>query len=275
MTLIVSPCPDERPVDQMPYSSNRYLPSLEDALRRNPAHFQLDDAEHALGPATLVFSQDGGPVRTIATGRRIIPTGVYPSRKAGRPLPWESQYEQKFFYFSEVDTDVVTYRAQMFRIDFEEANRSYIVDCVRQLSTGQIEVIEVKKNKTLIGTIDYQQKLTAVRQVCRQLGWDFRLILGDRLQEPQWYYDAIFDIQSWRLTQYTSEDIYRVAHSVGPKGWMPMGLLAHDLGGAQVGAAKLKAMMIQRVVRLDLSSPLSASTPVSLLGNHKPNERSQ
>lgn len=259
----------------MPYTSKGYLPSLEDALRRNPINFQLDDAEHDLGPATLVFSQDGGPVRTIATGRRVIPTGVYPSRKAGRPLPWESQHEQKFFYFSEVDTDVVTYRAQLFRIDFKEANRSYIVDCVRQLSTGQIEVAEIKKNKSLIGTAEYQKKLNAVRNVCRQLGWNFRLILGDRLQEPQWYYDAIFDIQSWRLTQYTSEDIYRVAHSVGSRGSIPMELLAQDLGGEQLGAAKLKAMMIQRVVRLDLSSPLSGSTPVSLLENFEPNRRSQ
>ena len=259
----------------MPYIPKGYLPSLEDALRRKPTCFQLDDAEHDLGPATLVFSQDGGPVRTIATGRRVIPTGVYPSRKAGRPLPWESQYEQKFFYFSEVDTNVVMYRAQMFRIDFKEANRSYIVDCVRQLSTGQIEVVEVKKNKTLIGTFEYQQKLNAVRKVCHQLGWNFRLILGDRLQEPQWYYDAIFDIQSWRLTQYTSEDIYRVAQAVSLTGAMPMELLARDIGGEQLGAAKLKAMMIQRVVRLDLSSPLSGSTPVSLLENFVSNGRSQ
>ena len=259
----------------MPYTSKGYLPSLEDTLQRTPIHFQLDDVEHDLGPATLVFSQDGGPVRTIATGRRVITTGVYPSRKAGRPLPWESQYEQKFFYFSEVDTDVVTYRAQMFRIDFKEANRSYIVDCVRQLSTGKIEVVEIKKNKALIGTPEYQRKINAVRQVCRQLGWSFKLILGDRLQEPQWFYDAIFDIQSWRLTQYTSEDIYRVAQAVGSSGAMPMELLARDIGGKQLGAAKLKAMMIQRVVRLDLSSPLSGSTRVSLLENFEPNGRSQ
>lgn len=90
----------------------------------------------------------GAPIRTIVTGRRIITTGVYASRKAGRPLPYESMNELAFFMHREVDTEVVDYRAQPFRLEFmiEGRKRTYIVDCVRLMADGGIEVVEVKSD---------------------------------------------------------------------------------------------------------------------------------
>lgn len=44
--------------------------------------------------ATLVATPCGAPIRTIVTGRRVITTGVYASRKAGRPQPYESMNER-------------------------------------------------------------------------------------------------------------------------------------------------------------------------------------
>ena len=67
--------------------------------------------------ATIVVTPNGAPIRTIVTGRRPIVTGTYASRKAGRPLPYESMLERAFFMHSEVDPDVVDYRAQPFRLD--------------------------------------------------------------------------------------------------------------------------------------------------------------
>ena len=63
--------------------------------------------------ATLVTTLCGAPIRTIVTGRRVITTGVYASRKAGRPLPYESMNELAFFMHCEVDTEVADYRAHL------------------------------------------------------------------------------------------------------------------------------------------------------------------
>lgn len=51
--------------------------------------------------ATLVTTPCGAPIRTIVTGRRVITTGVYASRKAGRPQPYESMNERAFFMHCE------------------------------------------------------------------------------------------------------------------------------------------------------------------------------
>ncbi|MNE58427.1 hypothetical protein D3C80_1534570 [compost metagenome] len=46
---------------------------------------------------------------------------------------------------------------------------------------------------------------------------------------------------------------------------MPLARISEHLGDLVVVAAKLKAMMVGRVVRLDLSRPLNSDTSVSLL----------
>lgn len=46
---------------------------------------------------------------------------------------------------------------------------------------------------------------------------------------------------------------------------LPLGRLAECLGERLAGIAKLKAMMIGRIVRLDLSGPPTASTSVTLV----------
>jgi hypothetical protein len=98
--------------------------------------------------ATLVTTRCGAPIRTIITGRRVITTGVYASRKAGRPLPYESMNERAFFLHCEVDTEVVDYHAQPFRLEFviRGRKRAYIADCVRLMADGAIEVVEIKSD---------------------------------------------------------------------------------------------------------------------------------
>lgn len=244
----------------------RHFETLDVALMRERTYdHDQPYRDDLFNDATLVVTGDGRPIRTIVTGRRVIPTGVFASRKAGRPLPWESLYERAFFFHSEVDPDVVDYRAQLFRFDFLRAKRAYIVDCVRQLANGVIEVVEIKKDRRFIQDRDYAEKLEAVRAVCERQGWKFRVVFSAALMEPKWQFAAIADIQSWRLTTYSVADTYTVSEALLEHGPLPLGLLADRIGGRLHGVAKLKAMMVKRIVRLDLSSPLSSQTPVALL----------
>lgn len=142
--------------------------------------------ENISAEATLVMTETGAPIRTIVTGRRVVTTGVYASRKAGRALPYESMNERAFFMHSEIDTNVVDYRAQMFRLEFliDDRKRAYIVDCVRLLASGEVEVVEIKNDRRALRDPDYARKLEAVRIICERVGWRFRIVFKSSLFEP-------------------------------------------------------------------------------------------
>lgn len=227
--------------------------------------------------ATLVLTKDGAPIRSIITGRRHITTGSYASRKAGRGLPYESMAERALFMQSEVDPDVVDYRAQPFRFEFaiDGQKRSYIVDCVRLLSDGTIEVVEVKHDARSLRDPDYVAKLQAVRLICERVGWRFRVVLQKALRTSR-AFDDIVDIQSWRFTSFGQADVFCVATAID-QGVTSLGDLAealsrlaspeYPLRAMAVAIAKLKAMVVKRVVRFDLSHPLSLKTKVALVAD--------
>lgn len=209
--------------------------------------------------ATLVVTANGGPIRTIITGRRRITTGSYASVKAGRSLPFESMNERAFLMDSEVDTSVVDYRAQPFRLELVigGVKRAYIPDGLRLLDTGSLEVIEIKKDWQSLSDPDYASKLECVAKVCELVGWRFRIIYASELFQPPQRYRNVLDVQSWRLTEYSDSDLYRIAARLDVAKIEALGVLSDLLGGGPSGNAKLKAMMVGRVVRIDLNEPIS------------------
>lgn len=221
----------------------------------------------ALTTGRIVFPTSGGPIRTIVTGRRHIVTGSYASRKACRAMPFEGMNERLFFMHSEVDTSVVDYRAQPFRFEFtiDGARRTYIVDCVRLLSDGRIEVVEVKNDRRALRDDHYLEKLNRVAETCTALGWDFRVVLREGLENPRVRLENIELIQSRRHTRFTSADVYVALESIEQAGGrISMGKLAEGLGDAHRGRAVLQAMMVHRLVEIDLSKPLGPESSVSL-----------
>jgi len=242
--------------------------ALDDAI--NDVAFTTGDPlswEDLSATATLVVTPAGVPIRTIITGRRVITTGTYASRKAGRALPYESMNERAFFMHSEADTNVVDYRAQPFRFEFviDGRKRTYIVDCVRLLADGGLEIVEVKNDHRALKDPDYRLKLQAVRLICDRVGWRFRVVMKSALFEPAETYQAILDIQSWAFTEFTSADVFRVVDELERQGKRSLVELATCLGERPIGIAKLKAMVVGRIVRFDLSSPLNNETSVELV----------
>ncbi|MEG2313796.1 TnsA endonuclease N-terminal domain-containing protein, partial [Brevundimonas sp.] len=213
----------------------------------------------------------GAPIRTIVTGRRVITTGVYASRKAGRPLPYESMNELAFFMHCEVDTEVVDYRAQPFRLEFviDGRKRTYIVDCVRLMADGGIEVVEVKSNSRALQDQDYAEKLQAVRAICQQVGWCFRLVFMKALMKRTSFHRNVTDIQSRRMTDYTSADVFQVVEILGRSGDAALGELVQHLGIRALGLAKLQAMMVGRIVHIDLTQPIGDASRVALVPNQR------
>lgn len=241
--------------------------TLNDALLGLACDENREAWESLSATATMVLSKSGGSIRTIVTGRRIITTGVYASRKTGCGHPYESPLEKAFFMLCEVDTDVVDYRAQPFRFEFvvDGVKRAYLPDAVTLRANGVVEVIEIKRDPADLKDPEYRLKLQAVREICDRIGWRFRIMFRKDLTEPSSFYRAVEDIQSWAFTDYSVADIFEVVHLLRVKEKLPLEQLADALGERPLGIAKLKAMMVGRIVRLDLSTIPNNSTSVTLV----------
>jgi len=59
------------------------------------------------------------------------------------------------------------------------------------------------------------------------------------------------------MTEYSDSDLYRIAARLDVAKIEALGVLSDLLGGGPSGNAKLKAMMVGRVVRIDLNEPIS------------------
>ncbi len=216
----------------------------------------------------VVITPDGQPIRTIITGRRRQVTGSYSSRKAGRGFPFESMNEQALLMHSEVDTDVVTFAAQPCRFEFtvEGRSRVYIADCGRLLSDGTIEIVEVKNDRRHLQDRDYAAKLERVEAICEAVGWTFRTVFSHELFLPKVRHENVVEIQSQSTATFDVADEYvaRVALARGG-GRITLGELADALGGRQRGMAIAKAMMVHRIVAIDLERPLCRASAVTLV----------
>lgn len=214
----------------------------------------------------VVLPEDGRPIRSVITGRRTQVTGSYASRKAGRAQVFESMTERAFFMHCEVDVRVVDYRAQPFRFEFLLGGRwrTYIADCVRLMDDGRIEVIELKSDLRDLRDLDYQAKLERVRGLCGLLGWRFSIVRRRHLEASVVHQRNIELVQQDRLTSFDDRHVYRVTDALAEDA-TPLGEVAEATEVPQVGVAIIKAMMVARIVEIDLGRPLTEDSPVRLL----------
>lgn len=223
--------------------------------------------------AKIVATPDKDSIRTVITGRKHIVSGRYASRKARRALPYEGMNEPAFFMHSEVDTNVVDYRAQPFRFEFlaDGVLRRYIPDCVRLLADGSVEVVEVKFDHRMLEHPKIAAQLSAARRVCEHLGWSFRVVTSADLRRPKTQYDNIVQIQQRRMVKFDASDTYVACDYIQAAGGeVELGGLAEALGDKRVGLAIAQAMMVSRLIKIDLRAPLSAASSVTLVEGVRP-----
>lgn len=220
----------------------------------------------AISAATrIVLPDTDRPMREVITGRNIRPTGSYASRKAGRPVAFESMNERAVFLHSEVDPFVANYLSQPCRFEFaiDGVQRSYVPDCARILADGSLEILEVKSDRRALEDVDYRRKLDHVARACRAAGWSFRVVFGAPLRKRTTRNTTVQLIQHHRLACYGENDVYIVQELLeGSSRRLTLNDLARALGDEVVGRAKVCAMMVGRHLAIDLDAPLTAASHV-------------
>lgn len=216
--------------------------------------------------AACITRYDRTPIRPITNGRQTKPVGRYYSLKNGGSAPWESRNELRALYHAEISTDVLTYRVQPHTLKFviDGVARSYTPDREEKLVGGQERVIEVKDAFEAENDPDYSEKLEHAHAVYRLSGKLFRI--QERAEiEARPLFDAVELIQGFRRTAVTVQDILLVQDKFSGHDVLPLGEVRDLFKSAPLGFAKLSAMMVRRILTLDLSHRLCSETSVRLV----------
>ena len=218
--------------------------------------------------ARITTARRGGPVRTIINGRHRKPTGRYASRKARRSLPWEARDERDYFWVCESDAAVVDYLSQPHRLSIRMPSGPdliYYPDVRRHMASGQVEIVEIKKDNAPSSRLhdpDYALKLELARQVYAGLRWSFSVVTGEQLRRGYALRTA-YDIQRNRFARTDTRDVVTVLAAISSGGGtLDVEEAVEVLGGTPHARAKLRSLVVQRVLSVDLSQTLDGYASV-------------
>lgn len=206
-----------------------------------------------------------GSLRTIITGTKCKPTGVYNSVKTGLVQPYESQYELLFMKICEADWHVSEWTAQPCRFEIvdEEFRLDYFPDFQVVRSNAQIEYVEIKRSETDEVLGDVARKLDLMKGFCESIGSQFRIVdLTDLSVEPR--LSNAEAIQRDAHTKITVDDTFKLTQAFRDYAGnaVPYGKAVDLLGGGIIGRKKLHSMIVRRGAAIDISQSITANTPV-------------
>ena len=216
--------------------------------------------------ATIDQRRDRGPMRPVGRRRGIRPGGLYYSQKMGRLVGYESDNEKCDFYRSEVRSEVISYREQPHTIKAVIAGevRRYTPDREDQFADGRIEIVEVKDEFEADKDPDYTVKLNYFAEVYERLGWSFKLTTREEIKNPATF-ETVENIQRYRRASFTATEVADVRHGLGEVGECRLGELLSIFPSELVGLPKLCAMMVGRILVLDVRTRLEAASIVKLI----------
>jgi hypothetical protein len=211
-----------------------------------------------LGAVEVLRRADGRNVR-IGNGRRNRPVGRYASVKNGESRVWESRPELFDIYHAEVDPDVVAYTTQPETLRWQSngRRRQYTPDRQDVLVNGH-RYVEVKDVYDEDRDPEYAGKLAEACEIYRHMGCE--LSIRDRgaiTAEP--LFSAVEEIQSCRRAIVTPDHVLQAEHLLGEYG-RQFADFADGLGSR----ATCLAMLVRRVIRIDLTHGLVDDAQVSL-----------
>lgn len=218
------------------------------------------------GSSSVTIAQDplGRSVKTVITGTRRYATHEMQSIKSGHLQSAENDGQFALAKTCEVRTDVVDFLLHPHRVDLESSSGtlSYIPTMARQFEDGAVEIVE------MIGRCRRQHYPEAARREAlveyARRGWRFTEIDHDKACQE--FKDAYMnDVYFGRRTAFTSRDHLRLTgRLLAAGGSATLEDAASAIGCRVRGELVLCAMMVRRMVEIDLARRLSSSSTVSL-----------
>jgi len=214
--------------------------------------------------AEIVAFSDGSPVRLRQNGRLAKPMGLEFSVKTGDHVPWESRNEQHALWHAEMNSGVVSYRAQphTLRLVMEGRRASYTPDLLLEGVDGAIDIVEVKDTFEEKKDPEYTDKLNRADIIYHSLGWSFTIVTKAELEaEPA--FSEVELLHRYRKAALQIDHMH-AAQAVLATGPTTLKALRRILPPDPVGLAQLSAMIVHRIVGVDLTNGLADDAVVAL-----------
>ena len=204
---------------------------------------------------------DGGPVRLRRNGRQPKAVGLYFSVKSGRHLPYESRLKLHDLWRAEVASDVVRSQPQPFTLRFmlDGQVRRYTPDRRDLLVSGAEQIVEIRDDgEAGEGGIE-----EVVRSILSARGMSYVVRRRSEIEaEPT--FSAVEIVQRNRRAQVSSGQVVAVRSLLANRP-QPLADVLTTLPPGPSGFATACAMMVRRLIAIDLSQGLSAHSCVSLV----------
>lgn len=205
------------------------------------------------------------PVRKVVTRRSNHFRGFHPSRKNGLPIAWESQLEASFLRFLELSPEVLTYEVQpsleVFSMDGRDTK--YIPDVCVNFVDGTTGWFEVKPSMRLLNH-KVTLKTKAIRAHFESTERIFH-IATEKLILAMPMADNLLTLMYHRrgedISEAYSENLSSKFNSDPPQ------TLADLI--EILGAQEAWRLLGLGYIGIDLRKPISASTPIFLIGGHR------
>jgi hypothetical protein len=219
--------------------------------------------------ARIVWTPDGMPICDLAPRART-PVGKYNSRKAGRFLAHRSRGhgfvggEKLALMRHEINPLVYDLRTYHIRFDLVVggAARSYIPPILLAQLDGRLTVQHITTRTLRAGEL---RLLSAVNEVCMEVGWGFEVVTDQQIAATACVRDNIIAIQAERYASFSATDLLTVTGYLRSKGGTaPLVGVADQLGHTRPTYPIVKALMCHGHVSLPLEQRIDGQTPVSL-----------
>jgi len=209
-------------------------------------------------------------VRTRATfgGERSALRWNYYSVKNGAYVLCASSDGLRALYHAEVCTDVVGYRTYLepVRLKIERRSPTFAAHLEETLSDGRI-VVSVFADVLGDGHPEKPEIVEQLRAHYAASGIGF-CVRGRAEFGQETTADAVEAIQTFRRTSVTDADIWLVKDTISNRSNARLAEIRDRFKSPALGFAKLSAMMVRRVVAIDLRQELGPTTPVCMLDPH-------
>jgi hypothetical protein len=218
------------------------------------------------GSITINLSRDG--TRKVFTGRRVLSTSIFPSRKTGTSIVCEGPNELLFAQESEIDAGITDYATQAvkFKIAVDGKLLEYYCDYCRRRADDRIEIVEVKPNSSHFEEPGYKAKMEAVAELCRLLGWQFRRVFGTDLQQKTFHNFHTSWIYGYRFYKFNELSLQAISKIAKPNsGALTVGQLIDACANLVEARATISALICLGEIHLDLTKPVYCDTVVTVI----------
>lgn len=216
-----------------------------------------------VGLLTIVMPTVGGSIRT-GGGMSVTRRCHYASIRSGCTIFGEGATEILAAQIHEVVTSTVRIKSQPLRAELRTSDgiERYIPDQARLREDGRWRIAECKRDWDGFDSAGAQRQQRLGRIVADALGAEYVRETMDSLGTPT-FLAAVETVQLYRTVMPRLTHRHVAADMLDREGVVPLGRLADALHPARVvGVALACAMMVRRLVSIDLDRPIGPDSPV-------------